>query len=810
MRRRDHNIFANATSLLICGLLAGVVVAAAAFPAVAMSGLAAKAGGETFAKLPSELKDFTSPQITRIFASDNKTQIAVMYDEFRSDVSLKNISPYMQKAIVASEDREFFHHNGVDLKGVARAFVNNNKGGGKQGASTLTMQYVRMSLAYSATNPQEVVDATKDTPQRKINEMKYALQVEKELTKQQILERYLNIAPFGNQAYGIYAASQVYFAKKPKDLTIPEAALLAGMVKAPTSYNPTTASGYPQAVQRRKYVLDSMVATKAITAKQAADSEKVKVPKTVHPVSPGCVNVAKNYWGFFCDFFYRWWLNQEAFGATTYDRERRLKSGGYRVVTSMDIHAQAAARNRITDQISDGNRNALLLAGIEPGTGRVRAMAANRKFKLDDPTHPQNRLNSDPRKKAKKIRGTYPNTTNPLLSGGGDITGYQAGSVFKIFTMVAALEKGLPLATTINAQKVYKSGYIIDPSSPAACPGTHFYCPQNAGGGEAGVYNMWTGFGKSVNTFFVPLEERVGAENVVDVAKRFGVKFRADNDKRNADNRDYAHQWGAFTLGVSASTPLDMANAYATLAGDGKYCDPTPIQQISTQDGQKIDVGKPHCVQATSKDVARAALDAARCPVGDQAQLGSCHGATAPAVRGIVGHPVFGKTGTTDHDKTAALIVGTTSIVVAGYLVNPDWADHNDRMSHAIVNPAVWSTVADVMKGKPRENFKKPDDKKIGQGDQRSIPDVTCKPIEEAKSRLRDAGFQPSVGGAIDSNCPAGTAAGTSPSDRTIRGGFVLIQPSNGKGNQQTQPPTIPGFPPIGGGNPPNGPRPRR
>jgi membrane peptidoglycan carboxypeptidase len=800
MRRRDHNIFANATSLLVCGLLAGVVVAAAAFPAAAMSGLAAKAGGETFAKLPSELKDFSSPQITRIFASDNKTQIAVMYDEFRSDVPLKDISPYMQQAIVASEDREFFHHNGVDLKGVARAFVNNNQGGSKQGASTLTMQYVRMSLAYSATNPQEVVDATKDTPQRKINEMKYALQVEKELTKQQILERYLNIAPFGNQAYGVYAASQVYFNKKPKDLTIPEAALLAGMVKAPTSYNPTTASGYPQAVDRRHYVLDSMVTTGAITPAQEVDALKVKVPKTVHPVSPGCVNVAKNQWGFYCDYFYRWWLSQEAFGATAYDRERRLKSGGYRVVTAMDVGAEDSARKRINKEISDGNKNALLLAGIEPFTGRVRVLQANRKFKLDDPAHPQNQLNSDPRKKAKKIRGTYPNTTNPLLSGGGDITGYQAGSVFKMFTLVAALEKGLPLATSINAQDVYKSGYIISPSSPAACPGTHFYCPQNAGH-EAGVYNMWTGFGKSVNTFFVPLEERVGAENVVDVAKRFGVKFRADNDARNANNKDYAHQWGAFTLGVSASTPLDMANAYATLAGDGKYCDPTPITQISTQDGQKIDVGKPHCVQATSKDVARAALDAARCPVGDHAQLGSCGGATAPQVHGIVGHPVFGKTGTTDADKTAALIVGTTSMVVAGYLVNPDWADHNDHMDHGIVNPAVWNTMADFMKGKPSTQFAKPDDKKIGQGDQRNIPDVTCKSIDDAKSRLRDAGFTPSVGAPTDSSCPAGTAAGTSPDGRTIKGGFVLIQPSNGKGGGGNQPggPTgpggVPGFP---------------
>jgi membrane peptidoglycan carboxypeptidase len=813
MRRRDHNIFANATSLLICGLLAGVVVAAAAFPAVAMSGLAAKAGGQTFAQLPGELRQASAPQITRIFASDNKTQIAVMYDEFRSDVPLKDISLNMQHAIIAAEDHEFYHHNGVDLKGVARAFVNNNSGKSQQGASTLTMQYVRMSLAYSATNPQEVIDATKDTPKRKITEMKYALQIEKELSKDQILERYLNVAPFGNGAYGVYAASQVYFSKKPKDLTVAESALLASMVKAPTAFNPTTASGYPQALDRRNYVINDMRDLGYITQAEADKAHAAKLGRTVKRVGNGCVSVAKNNWGFFCDYFYRWWLSQETFGATTYDRERRLKSGGYRIVTSMDIEAQNAARKRITEQLKDTDRNALLLAGVEPGTGRVRVLAANRKFKLDDQKHPENRLSSDPGKARQGIRGTYPNTTNPILSGGGDITGYQAGSVFKIFTMVAALEKGYPLATSINAQNRYRSNYIIRPG-PAACPGTHFYCPGNASPHEAGVYNMWSGFGASVNTFFVPLEERVGAENVVDVAKRFGVQFRAKQDADYANDEASAHQWGAFTLGVSASTPLDVANAYATLAGDGMYCTPTPVQEIKTHDGEKIDVGNPRCTRATSADVARAALDAARCPVGDNAQLGNCGShRTAGAARGIIGHPIYGKTGTTDADKTAALIVGTTSLTIAGYMVNPDYANHSDHMRHETVNPAVWNTMADYMSGKPKVEFKKPGSEKVSIGDQRSIPNVSCNSVDSARAQLRDAGFEPSVSGnPVESDCPAGTVAGTSPDGRTIKGGFVAIQiskgraaspPNRGRGNQQpgNSPPIII-FPGNGGGQP--------
>jgi membrane peptidoglycan carboxypeptidase len=704
-RRRDHNIFANAATLLICGLLAGVVVAAAAFPAVAVSGLTVKAGDSALAALPSELKSFSSPQITRVFASDGKTQMAVMYDEFRSDVPLSQISVNVQNAIVAAEDRNFYHHSGVDFKGTVRAFVNDSSGGSPQGASTLTMQYVRLAREYSATDPRDVVAASQDTPKRKITEMKYALQLEKELTKKQILERYLNIAPFGNGAYGIYAASRIYFQKSPKDLDIAQAALLAGMVKAPTSFNPTTPTGYPQAVTRRLYVLDGMVTTGAITKVQEQAALKEKVPQKVTRVGNGCVSVNKNEWGFFCDYFTRWWLQQQAFGATTYDRQQRLNDGGYRIVTSMDINATEAARKRISQQISTGNKDALMLAAVQPGTGQVLALATNRAYKLDES---KNHISSDPAKAAKGLKGTYPNTTNPIISGGGDVNGYQAGSTFKMFTLVTALKQGIPLTKTIKAGAVAKTHYIVDPSSPAACPGTHYYCPGNAGESEAGTYNMWSAFGHSVNTYFVPLEEEVGAQNVVKTAEDFGIQFRAANDAKLAEPGN-AEQWGAFTLGVSESTPLDLANAYATLAGDGKYCSPTPIKQILTRDGASIDVGASSCRQVVSTEVARKAVDAARCPVGDSAQTGSCGGAgTAPQAHGVVGHPVFGKTGTTDSSKTAALILGTTSIVVAGYLADTDWPDTNQKMDHGTVNPAVWNTVADYMRGKPSVQFTRP------------------------------------------------------------------------------------------------------
>jgi membrane peptidoglycan carboxypeptidase len=246
-----------------------------------------------------------------------------------------------------------------------------------------------------------------------------------------------------------------------------------------------------------------------------------------------------------------------------------------------------------------------------------------------------------------------------------------------------------------------------------------------------------------------------------------------------------------------------MANAYATLAGDGMYCEPTPVEQITSQNGEKIDVGKSHCTRATSPDVARAALDAARCPVGDTAQLGSCGGSrTAGRARGIIGHPVFGKSGTTDSDKTAALIIGSSSLTVAGYLVNPDYQNHRDRMSHDIVNPAVWNTMDDFLRGKPKVQFKRPGSSKISIGEQRSIPDVTCATVNGARARVESAGFSASIGQEVESNCPKGTAAGTNPSGRTIKGGFVSIEISKGKAADEPADPDAP--------KPPKPPKPRR
>ncbi|MEV6811528.1 transglycosylase domain-containing protein [Micromonospora sp. NPDC051296] len=815
MRKRDHNVLTNAASLLICGLLAGVVVAAAAFPAVAMSGLAAKAGADTFGALPKELTVARAPQISYLLASDGKTPLATMYDENRREVKLADISPYMQKAIIAAEDHQFYKHNGVDLNGVARAFVNNSSAtNDRQGASTLTMQYVRMAIAYSATHPADVVAATEDTSARKLREMRYAIQLDKEMSKDEILERYLNLAAFGNGAYGVYAASQVYFNKPPKDLKIEEAAMLAGLVKAPTSFDPTTKSGYPQAVARRDYVIDHMVTIGAITKEEAEAAKAVKLVPKGKRAPNGCVAANKNAWGFFCDYFYRWWMSQETFGSTSYDRERRLKSGGYTIVTTLDKQAQDGADKAVRKAKPVTSKEAVMIAVVEPGTGRVRALSTNRNYKLDNPKAPKNRPHSDPVQRDKGKLGNYPNTVNPLLTGGDGITGYQAGSVFKIFTIVAALEKGIPLGYTINAPQQFKSEYIIRSGSPAACPGTHFYCPTNSNKQPGGVKDMWSAFSASTNTYFVPLQQQVGAENVVDAAKRLGIQFRVSKENTWANDKAAAHQWGSFTLGVTDTTPLELANAYATLAADGKYCEPIPVQEIRDLDGKKLDVANPRCEKRLSTEVARAAVDAARCPVGDNPSSNRCGGSrTAAEGRYIVGKPIAGKSGTTDAEKTASLVAMTKQYAVAGILADPDWPQTNVKMKHKPadgINPPVYETLKAAMDGKKGINFDPPG-QKISLGDQRTIPGVKCLSIEQAKSRLSGAGFQPLVSSSrTTAECPTGTAAGTSPEGRTIKGGYVTILVSAGNGNTDNngngngRPGNGPSTPPSSPGRPPD------
>jgi membrane peptidoglycan carboxypeptidase len=637
----------------------GLVVGLAFLPMASGFGGLAKVGSETVLELPDELVLPPAPESSTLYASDGTTVIATFGDQYRVQLDYDQIPESVINALVATEDSNFFEHNGVDPEGVMRALVTNIADGGtSEGASTITMQYVRQVLSYTATTPDEVAAASEVTIDRKVKEMGYALALEEEMTKEEILTNYLNTVYFGHGAYGIGAAAQVYYGKVPADLTVGESAMLVGLIQSPSNYDPINGSSEAAQV-RRDHVISRMVAIKALTSAEGdeAKAEGLNLnPQEANNTSGGAID---SDYGFFVDYFEQWWDQQEDFGETEEIRKARLYRGGYEIVSTLDVELQDVSQEAVERQKATGSEYALGSVVVEPGTGGIQVMAVNRNYSNDTSDNGANTSNPD-------FKGSYPNTTNPLLSGNSAVQGYQAGSSFKMFTMLAALEEGMPLDTTIYSPYQYTSKYVVGDGA-AACGNK--WCPKNASKSEVGDYNMWTGFGESVNTYFVQLAERVGVDKAIDVAERLGIQFRNTQDLSHVTNNP--ESFGPFVLGVTQTTPLDMAAAYAALPADGVYCKPIPAMSATTLTGETIPF-ESACDQAVSVEVARAAVDAARCPTGDGAVAGKCTWGTAEQVGAAVDGPVAGKTGTTDSNSTNWFVGFTPNAAAAAFIADPD------------------------------------------------------------------------------------------------------------------------------------------
>jgi membrane peptidoglycan carboxypeptidase len=660
----------------------GLVVGLAFLPVTSGIGGLAKVGSEAVLDLPDELVLPPAPESSTLYASDGETVIATFGDQYRVQLEYDQIPESVIQALVATEDSNFFEHNGVDPEGVMRALVTNIADGGtSEGASTITMQYVRQVLSYTATTPEEVAAASEVTIDRKVKEMGYALALEEEMSKEDILTNYLNTVYFGNGAYGIGAAAQVYYGKVPADLTVAESAMLVGLVQSPSQYDPINGSS-EAALARRNHVVNRMVDVGSLTSEEgkAAKAEELNLnPQEANNTSGGAID---SDYGFFVDYFEKWWEQQTDFGETEEIRKARLYRGGYEITSTLNVELQDAAQDAVEDQLATGSEYALGSVVVEPGTGAIEVMAVNRNYSNDVSENGSNSAGSEYGK------GTYPNTTNPLLSGNSAVAGYQAGSSFKMFTMLAALEAGMPLDTTIYSPYQYTSQYPI--SSADSCGG--YWCPRNASASEVGDYNMWTGFGESVNTYFVQLEERVGADKVIEMAKRLGIQFHNSKDL-SLTSEESAEGFGTFTLGVTQNTPLEMAAAYATLPADGVYCPPIPVTSAQTITGGTITFSS-GCEQVIDEEVARAAVDAARCPTGDGAEAGSCTWGTAEQVGAAVEGPVAGKTGTTDDNSTNWFVGFTPNAAAAAFVADPDSPEHVVGASN-LGKPA--NAVADIL-----------------------------------------------------------------------------------------------------------------
>src|SRR5690606_30553068 len=262
-------------------LVAGVLVAGIALPVVGGVGLVGKAGADSFESLPSNLATPPLPQRSRILDKNGK-ELASFYTEYRVNVPLEKVAPIMRKAIIAIEDYRFYEHGSLDFKGTLRALAQNQAGGSTQGGSTLTQQYVKQVQVEQAKSPEEVKKViTRSGAEgygRKLQELRYAVTMEKKYSKDEILERYLNIAYFGDGAYGIEAAAQHFFSTSAAELTLPQAALLAGLVRSPYAYDPTK---HPTVAKNRRTTVLQRTADTGAISQAEADKEK-KAPPGLH------------------------------------------------------------------------------------------------------------------------------------------------------------------------------------------------------------------------------------------------------------------------------------------------------------------------------------------------------------------------------------------------------------------------------------------------------------------------------------------------------------------------------------------------
>ncbi|WP_432003166.1 transglycosylase domain-containing protein [Streptomyces sioyaensis] len=604
----------QAAKFLGVSVLAGAVLAGLALPAAGALGLTAKGSVEGFDNIPANLKTPQLSQRTRILDA-NGGEIAKVYSRDRTVVGLKDMSPYIQKAIVAIEDARFYEHGAVDLKGILRAVNKNAQSGGvSQGASTLTQQYVKnVFIEEAGDDPDKVAQATQQTIGRKIKELKYAIQVEKELGKQKILQNYLNITFFGQQAYGIEAAAQRYFSKHAKDLNLEESALLAGLVQSPSRYDPV--NDPQEATRRRNTVLQRMADLKDVTQAQADAAAKKPIKLAVSRPKNGCITAGDGA-GFFCDYIRKVFLGDRSFGKTRKIRAQRWNEGGMTIHTTLDPQTQKSIQASLSDHVYDDDPVAGAATIVEPGTGKILGMGQSRPYGFGE-------------------NQTVINLSVDHRMGGG--AGYQPGSTFKPVIAAAALEQGT------SPEQEYPSPYRMPYPSPVqTCDGEWqgTDSTQNENKEEVGPYGMKEATAKSVNTYFVQLISDMGICPAVKMAQKMGIE-RADGKP--------LQQVPSMTLGVQEMSPLTMAAGYAAFANGGEYCSPVAIESITDARGRELKVPQTSCRGAMSKKTADTINTLLKGVVED--------GTGREA--GLRGRDSAGKTGTSDS-RYAAWFVGYT------------------------------------------------------------------------------------------------------------------------------------------------------
>ncbi|MFL6126915.1 transglycosylase domain-containing protein [Actinophytocola sp.] len=617
-------------------MLAGVLVAALLAPVVVGSGVAAGKVAATAAGISPASLDGQTPLVTTV-TDRNGNPIATIFDQYRLPLSANQVPTTLKAAIISIEDRHFYTEHGIDPTAVLRALLNNLDGGPTQGGSTITQQLVKNYLinVVDRDDPKAQAADRADTLTRKIREARSAVELDRSTSKDDILTDYLNVVEFTGRVYGAAAAARAYFGVGVDELNVQQAAMLAGMVNNPTTYDPYD---HPQAtLTRRNQVIDAMADTGSIT--RSAAEEAKKTPLGVLPDGPNvptstCAGAAPDA-GFLCQY------------ALTYLRSAaglsgdQLATGGYTIRTTLDPAVSQAAKNAVEANVpttADGVANTM--AVIAPGSDRheVLAMVANRNLGTD------------------ASRGQ---TSSNIVAEVSDPFG--AGSVFKIFTAAAAVESG----------KADLDTPLPNPSTGCfALSGGRCYTVHNDGGYPDPI-TLADGLATSPNTAFVGLETRVGMPAVLDMANRLGLRTTlaandagkkpdasSDDPQRGEPQSRYFLDKPSFTLGNSPVSPLELANVSATLMSGGTWCPPDPIQTVTDRFGRAVTVKTQACEQAVSPDVANTVVAGL--------SKDTTEGTSAAAARAAGWtRPGIGKTGTTQTSESVAFVGGAGGYAVS-------------------------------------------------------------------------------------------------------------------------------------------------
>lgn len=723
--------------LLAALVAAGILLAGLALPYVGGLGLVAGNEANKFQNTVCNLQESKPPQKTTLLARDGKTVLATLFSQDRVEVALDQVPKSLQEALVATEDRRFYTHHGVDMRGLIRSAISTTSGD-TQGGSTLTMQYVKQIRYYEAGD-----DLTKQRAaiaqnlSRKIEDAKCAIYIEETLkeSKQTILQNYLNIAFFGENSYGIQTAARTYFNKPVSKLTLDEGALLVGMLRAPSTYDPFV--NRAAAKQRRDQVIRNLVAVNKLTPAEARGyiAKPISLATDAPPkIKEGCANSDTSIpnIGFFCEYARTWLENVN--GLT----DQQLQTGGYKIVTTLDPKVQKATQTSIEQSVPAKSPYTAVLPVVDPKTGDVLAMASSKRF------------------------GTDPNETEQQLFTKAVAS---AASTYKLLPLLTALDAGMPEDWTLKSND-----------------GDGTYQPQNcttrpkARNGDATVdyttnETLQSGTVKSSNTFFVGMADQFfncDLSPMVAMGKKLGLTSfnRLETGKQTVGdvitNREQAQR---LVLGFVETSPLEIAGAYAAVANKGVFNAPAPILSVTDSNGSALRVKRQ---SGGTRVVAPQVADQAVEILQGDTQPGGTAASPFESWYADGGSKIAGKTGTgvaQPQTKNGAIwFVGMTpDLVAVSALINFDNPNKPQAGLPGVKNSDAYGVYASRVWLKALRSTLAPRTWSWQSPDQaagKDVPDVTGMSYADAKSTLEGQGFKVAELLASGSYCPSTVQTG--------------------------------------------------